>query len=428
MYIYIYVTFAQQSRTKIWAFKAKRLQDSKLRAGARTPKKSPGSPSLIANGWQRAAQKLHAAQAMTYLDRTSKRLVFVSCCLMLWDPSGFSFIRSTGLQETSQNACTRKHKKAPCYSNQQSPDREDHSVFSVRRTKSRKTASISSGNIHGSKLRKKIEFLRAESADIGGAVASCHCLDRVSQVTNRCGDMIHQFASWIRDLDEPKRISCLARFIHHKAFEAAVMIAVLANTVYIAYETSYEMQKLGKMMEVGQLVELMFLAFFTFEIGVRLWVHGLYFFVNEDWSWNLMDAILMFLAYLDQILEYANASVGKVGMLRLLRVTRLFRIIRVLRFLREVRVMLVAIVGSFISLFWALSMLAVIIFMFAIYFMQQMTTYLSSKASNPDELWQLQWDYFNNLGSSMYVLLMASTGGKDWEEVSLRQQDHLVSA
>ena len=30
-----------------------------------------------------------------------------------------------------------------------------------------------------------------------------------------------------------------------------------------------------------------------------------------------------------------------------------------------------------------------------------------------------QWDYFHNTGSAMYVLLMASTGGKDWEEVNL---------
>lgn len=250
-------------------------------------------------------------------------------------------------------------------------------------------------------------------------MSTCKCLENVMRVLNHCGDALHSFVFWIRNLDEPKRSSCLARLIHHKVFEASVMLAVVANTIYIAYETNFEMANLGKFLEIGQLVEILFLVFFSVEIGIRLWVHGMYFFVNDDWSWNFMDAALMFLACLDQILEYANASVGKVGMLRLLRVTRLFRIIRVLRFLKEVRVMLVAIVGSFISLFWALSMLAVIIFMFAVYFMQQMTAYLTTRAANPDELWQMQWDYFNNLGSSMYVLLMASTGGKDWEEVYL---------
>ena len=288
---------------------------------------------------------------------------------------------------------------------------------------SRHTASISS-NKHlqqaSGKLRKKIAFLRAES-NLENSKMSCVCLDRLAQKTTQCCELISSLISPLRNLEEPPRQSILANVIRHKAFEATIMLAVIANTVFIAYETNYEMENLGEILLVGQVVEIVFLVFFSLEIGLRLWVHGLYFLVNEDWSWNLMDAVLMFFAYLDQVLEYVNASVGKVGMLRLLRVTRLFRIIRVLRFLREVRIMLVAILGSFISLFWALSMLAVIIFMFAIYFMQQMSTYLSSTQANPDELWQLQWDYFNNLGASMYVLLMASTGGKDWEEVCLRQ-------
>ena len=56
--------------------------------------------------------------------------------------------------------------------------------------------------------------------------------------------------------------------------------------------------------------------------------------------------------------------------------------------------------------------------MFAIYFMQQMTTYLSITPSD-DELWSLQLDYFQNTGRAMYVLLMATTGRKEWEEVPL---------
>ena len=316
------------------------------------PKKGGrSSPGLVANGWQRAAKKLQAAQAMTMTH----------------------------------------------------------------------TASISS-NKHlqqaSGKLRKKIAFLRAES-NLENSKMSCVCLDRLAQKATQCCELISSLISPLRNLEEPPRQSILANVIRHKAFEATIMLAVIANTAFIAYETNYEMENLGEILLVGQVVEIVFLVFFSLEIGLRLWVHGLYFLVNEDWSWNLMDAVLMFFAYLDQVLEYVNASVGKVGMLRLLRVTRLFRIIRVLRFLREVRIMLVAILGSFISLFWALSMLAVIIFMFAIYFMQQMSTYLSSTQANPDELWQSQWDYFNNLGASMYVLLMASTGGKDWEEVYL---------
>ena len=271
------------------------------------------------------------------------------------------------------------------------------------------------------KMRKKLAFLRANSS----ADADKHLFfPGLSRFWRGVYDRFYASCSWTHYLEEPERTSCLAQLISHKTFEAVVMLTVLANTVFIAVQTNYEMETLGGTFAIGPAVEAVFLVFFSVEILLRLVVHRLYFFCNEDMSWNLMDLVLMLLAYADVFFEYLEVQVGKVGMLRLLRVTRLFRIMRVLRFLKEVRVMLVAIVGSFISLFWALGMLAVIIFIFAIYFMQQMTAYLQN-TSREDELWSLQWEYFRNTGSSMYVLLMASTGGKDWEEVLLagRQAD-----
>ncbi|CAJ1428406.1 unnamed protein product [Effrenium voratum] len=175
------------------------------------------------------------------------------------------------------------------------------------------------------------------------------------------------------------------------------------------------MVTLGGTLAIGPAVEIFFLVFFTLEISLRLLVHRLYFFVNEEWAWNIMDLLLLLVAVSDVIMEYLDLNVGRVGVLRLLRIGRLLRVVRVLRFLKEVRVMLVAIVGSFLSLFWALGLLAVIMFIFAVYLMQRMTPYLSS--SPRDALWEVQWSYFQNTGRTMYVLLMAGTGGKNWEEV-----------
>lgn len=270
------------------------------------------------------------------------------------------------------------------------------------------------------KMSKKFDFLRANSDK---ALKSCPWLDRVAGGVGACFGEIYQvlelFREWVSKLEEPRRTSCLGQAIRHQAFEAAVLLTVVANSIYIAYEANYHMATLGQQaVEFDETaVEICFLALFTMEIALRMFVHRLYFFVNDDWLWNLMDTGLLCLAYVDQALLLGGA-VGKVGLLRLLRLARLFRIVRVLRYLKEVRVMLVAILGSFLSLFWALLMLAVIIFMFAIYFMQQMTTYLSITPSD-DELWSLQLDYFQNTGRAMYVLLMATTGGKEWEEVYL---------
>ena len=279
---------------------------------------------------------------------------------------------------------------------------------------SRRRSSGSSAASMPNKLRKRMDLLRTES-DMGRH--SCRCLDRVTKGLNECFAQIQELLEWVRNLEEPPRKSCLGQTIRHKVFDAVIMIAVLANTIFIAHEANYEMTTLGQeRLESDFAVEIFFLGLFSVEMFLRLYVHQLYFFVNDDWSWNIMDTILVLLAYVDQILEHLDATVGKVGVLRVLRVARLFRIIRVLRFLKEVRVMLVAILGSFLSLFWALLMMAVIIFIFAVYFMQRMTSHLSNTS---DELWSLQKEYFRSTQQSMFVLLMASTGGKDWEEVQL---------
>ena len=153
------------------------------------------------------------------------------------------------------------------------------------------------------------------------------------------------------------------------------------------------MVTLGGTLAIGPAVEIFFLVFFTLEISLRLLVHRLYFFVNEEWAWNIMDLLLLLVAVSDVIMEYLDLNVGRVGVLRLLRIGRLLRVVSVLaftsflifdllkhdspsanvirvlqrlslsspgvlRFLKEVRVMLVAIVGSFLSLFWALGLLA----------------------------------------------------------------------
>ena len=125
---------------------------------------------------------------------------------------------------------------------------------------SRHTASISS-NKHlqqaSGKLRKKIAFLRAES-NLENSKMSCVCLDRLAQKTTQCCELISSLISPLRNLEEPPRQSILANVIRHKAFEATIMLAVIANTVFIAYETNYEMENLGEILLVGQVVEIVF--------------------------------------------------------------------------------------------------------------------------------------------------------------------------
>eukprot|EP00439_Symbiodinium_sp_Y106_P069000 s554_g11.t2 len=225
--------------------------------------------------------------------------------------------------------------------------------------------------------------------------------------------------SWAANLEEPERTSRLAAFIQDPIFVSAVVCAIVANTAYTTYSANYEMETLGQEHEYHQTVEAVFFAVFVLELVLKLFVHRLYFFVNEDWHWNCFDFLICATSACDVLgLALPVGGVSFARSLRVLRVAKILRVIRMLRFLREVRIMLICMMGSIVSLFWAFET-----------WHEEMAPYLAANEAvdapdkcpggpeDPSELWACQRYYFRTIFSSMHVLGMASTGGKDWEEV-----------
>jgi len=94
------------------------------------------------------------------------------------------------------------------------------------------------------------------------------------------------------------------------------------------------------------------------------------------------------------------------------------RVFRTMRFLKELRVMVTSIVGSLVSLGWSVVMLGLILFVFALFFVQQMAMHLSdSELFDESPLFKRQRKYFRSVQVAMATLSMCTTGGKDWEEV-----------
>lgn len=56
---------------------------------------------------------------------------------------------------------------------------------------------------------------------------------------------------------------------------------------------------------------------------------------------------------------------------------KVLRVFRAIRFLKELHVMVTSIIGSLVSLGWSIVMLGLILFVFALFFVQQMAAYLS---------------------------------------------------
>ena len=74
----------------------------------------------------------------------------------------------------------------------------------------------------------------------------------------------------------------------------------------------------------------------------------------------------------------ATEEVTSVAFLRICRVFRLLRIVKVVRalkFLRSLRTMIYSVMNSFASLMWALLMIGIVVYVFAIIFVGAVTTY-----------------------------------------------------
>merc|ERR1712032_1005353 len=113
-------------------------------------------------------------------------------------------------------------------------------------------------------------------------------------------------------------------------------------------------------------------------------------------------------------------NTGFIRVLRVFRMVRVMRVIRVFRIFRELRKMTFSILACMASLMWALLLLFLIMFMFAIFFMQGAVGHLEASLADdagyfPDIGSLRQW--YPSLYGTMFSLLLAITGGVNWIEV-----------
>merc|ERR1719277_1677584 len=79
--------------------------------------------------------------------------------------------------------------------------------------------------------------------------------------------------------------------------------------------------------------------------------------------------------------------------------------------------MMMSIVGSFISVFWSFVMIGLILYVFALFFIQQMTGHLADRQGATDTTWHQQRTFFRSVERSTLTLLEAAMGGLDWDDV-----------
>jgi voltage-gated sodium channel len=153
-------------------------------------------------------------------------------------------------------------------------------------------------------------------------------------------------------LNEPQRVTLLARVVDSSAFAALVLAVIVANAVVLGLQTYDDVVD-----ESGDLLELLndvFLAFFVAELVLRIGSYGRRpqnFFRDP---WNVFDFVIIAAAFVPGL--RSNST--------LLRLARLLRVIRVVRLLPELRVLTLAIVRSLPPLFSMAVLTTVILFVY----------------------------------------------------------------
>jgi len=130
---------------------------------------------------------------------------------------------------------------------------------------------------------------------------------------------------------------------------------------------------------------------------------------------DVMDAVL------DNPGDWESFSgLSTLKAMRIVRLTRILKtaqFLRIFRFIMALRMLVQSILGTLKALFWALLLLVLIIYVFAVLFALAISDLVEGTDPVPDHIIAASHQYFGGLGTSMLSLFMSIAGGVSWEEV-----------
>jgi len=137
----------------------------------------------------------------------------------------------------------------------------------------------------------------------------------------------------------------------------------------------------------------------------------------------MFDLSLVGLSIPDMLYEVLQDGASSGGsftwlrLLRLLKMMKMLRVVRVMRFFRVLRMMLESITDGLTTLFWSILLLALVMYIFGLCFLQALSGYLLETPS--DQVRSQVVDdidtYWGGVATSTTTLYLAITGGADWE-------------
>ncbi|CAJ1383392.1 unnamed protein product [Effrenium voratum] len=252
--------------------------------------------------------------------------------------------------------------------------------------------------------------LRQRAAEVDGSVARQAFADAS--------------VSEMKDVPETR----LQRWVRNPAFDTFFALVVLANSIFVAFQVQESIAN-SQESTAMTVTQICFTALFTVELLVRFAAFGLAVLCSEDRWWILLDIVIVTSSLFEVTLGLAMSgssqqvsNVSSLKSIRIIRVTRILktlRLVRVFRFIMALRTLVTSIVYTLRSLFWAMALLLLIVYVFAVLLAEAVSGYVQdpSNPALPDVEAAAVEKYYRSLFHTMLSLFMSISGGVSWQEV-----------
>lgn len=166
---------------------------------------------------------------------------------------------------------------------------------------------------------------------------------------------------------------------------------------------------------------------------MRIGAGGKRVFFSNEWMWGWLDLVVVVTSVWqlvnDALILYSEdagrsgsattlSSIRAFRIIRVARILRAVRIVKVLRFVTALRTLVTSIFHTLKSLFWAMVLLVLIVYVFAALFSQAIHDHMNSAGDSMDtEDIEAARRYYGSLAYTMLSLFMSISGGVSWFEV-----------
>lgn len=254
-------------------------------------------------------------------------------------------------------------------------------------------------------------------------------LDTTSSATRsgwltRCTTAVANTIWQLSEMRQPERTGVLARLVLSKTFNFMCGACIVVNAIFLAHTADYEMSGHAEnetRERMYNAIEIGFVAFYLCELVLKLLVHRMYFFVSQDFGWNLLDVVivgcsLVEIACFDLELcsESGSMNVSFMRLFRIFRLAKVLRVVRTVRFFSELRLTFECVLGSLRSLFWCIAVIAFIVYIFALLLVRGLGDDLHEAAVPMGVNHTMLSAKFSSVGTAMLTLTKATTGGEEW--------------